>query len=75
MAEKERATKMLERIKIGTNECNAVAVQMMNKTRDFIEDIFNEHKINNEEYNNMRLQIKTLSNKFSSNCGCMSIKR
>lgn len=75
MKDKERATKMIERIKEETNKCNSVAIEMMNKTRDFIEDTFNDHRIDIDDYNSMKYQIKTLSNKFASNCGCMHIKR
>ena len=73
--EKEKAIKMTERIREKVDECNPIAVKMMDTTTNFLEDIISPGgKICFEDYRVLRHQITTLATKFSNNCSCLKKK-
>ncbi len=71
--EKEKAIKMIERIREKVDKCDTIAINMLDNATDFLEDInISGGKICYEDYRKLRIQITLLANKFSNNCSCRS---
>jgi len=70
--EKEKVKKMKDRVREKVDECDPIAVKMLDTTTSFLEDIFNSSdKMCSDDYNTLRHQLSTLATKFSNNCSCM----
>ena len=73
--EKQKAIKMIERIKEKVDECDPISVKMLDTTTNFLEDILSPGgKICFEDYRALRHQVTTLATKFSNNCSCAKKK-
>ena len=73
--EKEKAIKMIERIKEKVDKCDPISVKMLDTTTYFLEDIINHGgKICVDDYIALRHQASTLATKFSNNCSCIKKK-
>lgn len=70
MVHKERTIKMIERAKEKADECDVIAVTLMNQTSEFLEDSLNNKEITIDSFNDLRHRVRTMSNQFSRDCGC-----
>ncbi len=73
--EKEKIIKMKERSRKKVEECDPIAVKMLDTTTRFLEDTFSSGgKMCFKDYEILRHQITTLATKFSNNCSCIEKK-
>jgi len=70
MLPKERAIKMIEIAKEKADECDVIAVTLMNQTSEFLEDSLSNKEITIDSFNDLRHRIRTYASQFSRDCGC-----
>lgn len=71
MIPKERATNMITKIKERIDKCEPMIAILSNQTSEFIEDSYNERKIDTDTFNDLRHMLKTTVNQFPLNCSCI----
>lgn len=70
--EKEKVIKMKDRAREKVDECDPIAVKMLDTTTSFLEDMLNSgSKMCYTDYSVLRHQLTTLATKFSNNCSCI----
>lgn len=70
MVPKDRAIKMIEITKEKADECDVIAVTLMNRTSEFLEDSLNNKEITIDSFNDLRHRIRTTASQFSRDCRC-----
>lgn len=70
MMPKERAVNMITKIKERIDKCEPMIAVLSNQTSEFIEDSYNDRKIDIDTFNELRHRLKTAVNQFPLNCVC-----
>lgn len=71
MIPKERAINMITKIKERIDKCEPMIAVLSNQTSEFIEDSYNDRKIDMDTFNELRHRLKTAVNQFPINCSCV----
>ena len=70
MTPKERAVNMITKIKERVDKCEPMIAVLSNQTSEFIEDSYNDRKIDVDTFNELRHSLKTTINQFPIKCAC-----